>query len=329
MPLLDCAVLLKEAKASKMKILAEAFVKHAIPLIDASRVQEAFLEQIKLTSKPELVIFSYKTTEITVEGNTIAEGSLSGRTVASMAYEFCDKLPCGTPIGKAMSGFAACELLGMVLGPNIHVSKRFKCRNEDHPQWLGYTSEIVAQFQERPVKRSASALAWWPEAFLKELMPQKKEIVWTRGADGMMRCPNGGINLEDARTNMLWQTGLPPECVPGNLTNPIGPPPPLERVGATAGEEPVISGLARRLFSMPRSTAPGATASTVELPTMARPFLPLECLGAGLNPDERHDDTCTFCGEMETDCGGDHGDEMRDIGRMEERYERRGRHRTY
>jgi hypothetical protein len=111
----------------------------------------------------------------------------------------------------------------------------------------------------------------------------------------------------------------------------LGPPPPLERVGATAGEEPVISGLARRLFSMPRSTAPGATASTVELPTMARPFpfLPLECLGAGLNPEERADDKCTFCGEMERDCGGDHGDEMRDIGRMEDRYERRGRNRKY
>lgn len=314
MPLLDCAALLKESKASKTKVLAEAFVKHAIPMIDVAKLQEAFIQQIKTSSKPELPIFAYKTTEITVDGSEAAEGNLSGQTVASVAYEFCDKLPCGTPIGKAVSGWAACELLGAVLGPNIHVSKRFKSRVEDHPQWLGYTCDIVASFQEKPVKRSATGLAWWPEAFLNELITKmachegttfdeeggndvmpvyrkcpcyicrlKKEatsddgatrIVWTRGADGMMRCPNGGINLEDARTNMLWQTGLPPELVPG---------PPLERVGTG---EPVISGLARRLFSMPRSTAPHA-ASTVELPTMARPFLPLECLGAGLNPEER------------------------------------------
>ena len=306
MPLLDCAALLKESKASKAKVLAEAFVKYAIPMIDASRVQEAFVQQIKLTSKPELPIFAYKTTEISVDGSTIAEDSLSGQTVASVAYDFCDKLPCGTPIGKAMSGFAACELLGMVLGPNIHVKTRFKSRDEDHPQWLGYTSDIVASFQEKPVKRSASALAWWPEAFLNELMPQKKEVVWTRGADGMMRCPGGGLNLQDARTNMLWQTRLD-----------IGPPPPLERVGTG---EPVISGLARRLFSMPRSTAPGAQEDGAP---PARPFLPLECLGAGLNPEERDDQKCTFCGEMERECGGDHVDEMRDIERMECRYEKR------
>ena len=34
------------------------------------------------------------------------------------------------------------------------------------------------------------------------------------------------------------------------------------------------------------------------------------------------DDVCTFCGDMERECGGDHGDEMRDIQR---RYSRSGR----
>ena len=219
MPLLDCAALLNESKKVKTKVLAEAFVKHAIPLNDATRLQEAFVEQIKKSSNPELPIFAYKTTEITVDGSTIAEDSLSGQTVASMAYEFCDKLPCGTPIGKAVFGWAACELLGMVLGPNIHVSKRFKCRNEDHPQWLGYTCDIVASFQEKPVKRSATGLQWWPEAFLNKLIlsqleppplepcatgKEDEQVVWTRGADGMMRCPNGGINLQDPRTHWLW-----------------------------------------------------------------------------------------------------------------------------
>ena len=234
MPLLDCALMLKESKKVKTKLLAEAFVKHAIPLIDVARLQEAFVQEIKKSSKPELPIFAYKTTEITVDGNEAAEDSLSGQTVASVAYEFCDKLPCGTPIGKATTGFAACELLGMVLGPNIHVSKRFKCRNEDHPQWLGYTTDIVASFQEKPVKRSASGLAWWPEAFLNGLLPQKKEplatgeedgqIVWTRGPDGMMRCPGGGINLQDARTHWLWSTSID-----------IGPHP-LERVNTCVGD---------------------------------------------------------------------------------------------
>jgi len=244
--MLDCTVLLKESKASKAKVLAEAFVKHVIPLIDASKLQDAFLQQIKASSKPELPVFSYKTTEITVDGSTIAEDSLSGQTVASMAYDFCDKLPCGTTIGKAVSGFAACELLGMVLGPNIHVKTRFNCRNEDHPQWLGYTSEIVAQFQEKPVKRSASGLAWWPEAFLNELItaargrderssesllttgasPQEchpsEGVVWTRDADGVMRCPGNGMDLRDPRTNALWLSGLASDA-PKDQTVPGGP----------------------------------------------------------------------------------------------------------
>jgi hypothetical protein len=352
MSLLDCAALLKESKISKTKMLAEAFVKHAIPLIDATRLQEAFVQQIKISLKPELPIFAYKTTEITVNGSTIADDSLCGQTVASMAYEFCDKLPCGTPIGKAISGWSACELLGMVLGPNIHVKTRFKCRNEDHPQWLGYTADIVASFQEKPVKRSATGLAWWPDTFLKELiaptggrpfqqlerssesllnalltasaLPQERSgsegVVWTRGADGMMRCPGGGMNLQDPRTNMLWQTRLD-----------IAPPPPFERAGATAEDYPAMSGLARRLFSIPCSTA-----SYIYTPSPADamgPPPPLERVGATAGDQdesaieyaesdedtnaylERHaeDRKCTFCGLMESDCGGDHVDEMRDI----------------
>ena len=35
----------------------------------------------------------------------------------------------------------------------------------------------------------------------------------------------------------------------------------------------------------------------------------------------RQDSKCTFCGDMESECGGDHGDEMRDIQRE---YTRRG-----
>jgi hypothetical protein len=31
--------------------------------------------------------------------------------------------------------------------------------------------------------------------------------------------------------------------------------------------------------------------------------------------DEREDYVCTFCGAMDSECGGDHGDEMRDIQR--------------
>ena len=37
--------------------------------------------------------------------------------------------------------------------------------------------------------------------------------------------------------------------------------------------------------------------------------------------EERADALCTFCGEMERECGGDHGDEMRDIGREHNRDE--------
>jgi hypothetical protein len=33
----------------------------------------------------------------------------------------------------------------------------------------------------------------------------------------------------------------------------------------------------------------------------------------------RQDSKCTFCGAMESDCGGDHGDEMRDIMREHRR----------
>jgi len=319
MPLLDCDALLKESKTSKMKVLAEAFVKHVIPMIDGSRVQEAFVQQIKVTSKPELVLFSYKTTEITVDGNEAAEDSLSGQTVASMAYEFCDKLPCGTPIGKAMSGFAACELLGMILGPNIHVKTRFKSRGEDHPQWLGYTSEIVASFQEKPVKRSASGLAWWPETFLKELITStagattqqferssesllnallatdaspesnSEDVVWTRDADGVMRCPGNGMDLRDPRTNALWQCGL----------------------ASDAPKEQTVPGGARRFFSIERDRRAVLRCSRPDPILDFKHNSRTQKLPHGTYLDERDDQKCTYCGQMESDCGGDHGDDMR------------------
>ena len=303
MPLLDCAALLKESKASKAKVLAEAFVKHAIPMIDVAGLQEAFIQKIKTSSKPEVPIFAYKTTEITVDGNEPAEDSFSGQTVASMAYEFCDKLPCGTPIGKAISGFAACELLGMVLGPNIYIKTRFLSSDQDHPQWVGYTNDIVASFQEKPVKRSATGLAWWPEAFLNELMPQK-------------------------------------DVVPGTLANPIGPPPPLERVGATAGDEPTKPPSVWNTtdcgechgedFSLEKGYVFSEAwyTSTSRLKYYVRPEFVTENLeqleqmvaeehaarsSAKVDSylDERPDMKCTYCGEMYSVCGGDHGDDMR------------------
>ena len=53
-----------------------------------------------------------------------------------------------------------------------------------------------------------------------------------------------------------------------------------------------------------------------------RPPSPVERIGATAGDDERPDMKCTFCGEMDSECGGDHGDEMREIGRMEEKYSR-------
>ena len=44
-----------------------------------------------------------------------------------------------------------------------------------------------------------------------------------------------------------------------------------------------------------------------------RPPPPVERIGATAGDDERPDAKCTFCGEMESECGGDHGDEMREI----------------
>lgn len=281
MPLLDCDALVKQSKMSKTKLLAEAFVKHAIPMIDASKLQESFLEQIKTTSKPELVIFSYKTTEITVDGSTIAEDSLTGQKVSTVCYEFCDKLPCGTPIGKAVTGFAACELLGMLLGPNIHVNQRFKSRDEDHPQWLGYTSEIVAHFQEKPVKRSSTSLAWWPEDVLKQLLPQQAQ------AQPQAQQPQQAEECKDIAERMI-QAGIlytthslvANEAARLRDLTALGPPPPLERVGATA-----------------------------------------DSYDAYL--DERPDEKCTYCGEMDSVCGGDHGDDMRYEQKL---YDRRGQY---
>ena len=252
MPLLDCNALLQFSKDSEVKVLAEAFVKHVLPLIDPY-LQERFVEQIKATSKPELIIFSYKATHILTDPSAIPEDTFTGKKVSTICYEFCDKLPCGTPIRKALSGWASCELLGMVLGANIHVRKQFRSQDEEHLDWTGCTFDLIAEFQKNPVKRSSSGLQWWPEAFLNELISKKDstreppplatgkeddQVIWTRGTDGLMRSPGGGINLQDARTHWLWSTR-----------------------------------------------------------------------------DERDYQKCTFCGEMERECGGDHVDEMRYIER--------------
>ena len=34
-------------------------------------------------------------------------------------------------------------------------------------------------------------------------------------------------------------------------------------------------------------------------------------LASGTYLDERPDEECTYCGKMDSDCGGDHGDDMR------------------
>jgi hypothetical protein len=59
--------------------------------------------------------------------------------------------------------------------------------------------------------------------------------------------------------------------------------------------------------SIPRNTA-----GTVEKPSL--PYSPAPGaieLPWGTYLDERPDEECTYCGKMESDCGGDHGDDMR------------------
>ena len=224
MPFVDCEKLLQAKKLMQPKVLAEALVNHVLPkVVD---LENKFLERINKGLSAEVPIFTYQSTELLINGSTPVERFFidtvaPSRTVASLAYEVCDRLPCGTAIGKAVAGWAGLELLSTALGPNIRV---YKQRGEKFTinccaEFDAYSYTLIARLENKPLKRSGNALAWWPHA--------------------------DRLTVEDGR--VVWPTPEPP------------------------------------------------TETTVEL-----------------YDDDRYDDhTCTYCGEMESICGGDHGDDMR------------------
>lgn len=227
MPIIDCEKLLLAKKQMQPKILAEALVNHILPkLVD---LENQFLERINKGLSAEVPIFSYQSTELLVNGSTSIESFFidrigPSRTVASLAYEACDHLPCGTAIGKAVSSWTALELLSTAIGPNIRV---YKQRGEKSwsccAEFDTYFYSLVARLEDKPLERSPLAVQLWPNA---------EQI-----------CVRDGVVCWDAPVEIC----------------------------------------------------------TEEF-------------------DERQDEKCTFCGQMDSECGGDHGDEMREIMRA-----RRGR----
>ena len=219
MPIIDCAYLLQAKKQMEPKLHAEAFVNHVLPKVAEMDLQDKMLALIKKGRTVEVPIFTYHTTRLLADPNSIAEGFFA--KVSTLARECCDHLPCGMPIGKAASGWAGLELLGTAIGPNIRVIKKEEII-DTHLSFNVVEVTLVAILQQKPLKRSDRAIEWWPHA----------------------------AKITVSESNVIW------------------------------------------------------------------PF-------EGVVYDERDDQECTFCGEMERECGGDHADEMRDIGRMEDLYETR------
>jgi len=256
MPIVDCEKLLQAKKLMQPKVLAEALVNHVLPkVVD---LEKEFLERINKGLPAEVPIFTYQSTELLVNGSTRVEG-FTNATVASRAHDDCDCLPCGTAIGKAVSGWAALELLSTALGPNIRVYTVLGEMVDSCAYYRVHMFTLVARLENKPLKRSGSALAWWPHA--DRLTVENGKVVW-----------------------------------------PASAPVPLP-----ATDE-------RALRRAERNAA-----SEVAPPTeMAAD------IAAGIYDDDdgRYDDhECSYCGEMESICGGDHGDDMR----WEQLERRRGR----
>ena len=183
MPLVDCKKLLEAKKLMQPKLLAEALVNHVLPKVAALDLEKEFLQRINKGLSAEVPIFDYQATELMVNGSTSVERFFintvaPSRTVASLAYEVCDRLPCGTTIGKAVSGWAALELLSTAIGPNIRV---YKHRGEKitincSPEFDAYFYTLVARLENKPLTRSFNALQWWPHA--DRLTVEDGKVVW-------------------------------------------------------------------------------------------------------------------------------------------------------
>ena len=271
MPLVDCEKLLQAKKLMQPKVLAEALVNHVLPkVVD---LEKEFLERINKGLPAEVPIFTYQSTELLVNGSTPIEGFFintvsPSRTVASLAYDVCDRLPCGTTIGKAVAGWAALELLSTALGPNIRVYKHRgeKCDYNSRPEFNAYFYTLVARLEKKPLTRSLNALTWWPHA--DRLTVENGKVVWP-----------------DASAALPAAAPLP------------------------ANDERAL----RRAERLKAEVA-HPTEMTADIATEIYD-----------DDDDRYDDQeCTYCGEMESICGGDHGDDMR-----WEQLQRRSRGRSF
>jgi len=174
MPIINCTKLLQAKKAIEPKVHAEAFVNHVLPKVVELDLEANLLTCIKRGLPAEVPIFTYNTTKLLVNGSSIPYGF--GVTVAEEAYQSCDCLPCGTTIGKALSGWAALELLSMTLGPNIRVYKKEGVLIETRPTFTISKVTLIARFENKSLKRSTSAVKWWPNAGQVTVMDNK--VVW-------------------------------------------------------------------------------------------------------------------------------------------------------
>ena len=208
MPLVDCSYLLQAKKQMEPKLHAEAFVNHVLPKVAEMDLQNKMLALIKEGLPVEVPIFTYLTTRLLADPNSIPEGF--NTKVSTLAREYCDHLPCGLAIGKAVAGWVALSLLGTAIGDSILVTKKRE-EFDKHTSFVVMKVILIATIQEKPLKRYPLSLEWWPLA--------------------------DRITVIDGK--VIW---------PSEDTY-----------------------------------------------------------------EERPDEKCTFCGEMYSECGGDHGDEMRDI----------------
>ena len=167
--------------------------------------------------------------------------------------------------------------------------------------------------------------------------------------DQLLRCVQTVEIIDSEGVKKKVKTGEGEERYELGPGETLAPPPPLERVGATAGEqESQTTWRPHRLFAIQRDRrsalslctrgpnppleSAGATAGT-DLPKCRycgemhdyddhEPWKYCPCTFCGKRYEEcmyscvgndMRDEKCTFCGEMESECGGDHSSEQRYI----------------
>ena len=222
MPILDCAALVQANKSLESKRLIKAFINHALPSVERLNLQAKFQDLMAKDLPTEVEIYSYAAVALKMDGSTMVHHCdnlfLQQGTdrplvkLATAAYQHCSKMPCGTPVNKAVTSDSL-KLLAVILGPNVQVYKKYQ-DHWDAEYWTHQRVSIMAIFRTKPFNQSQ----------IKEMFPEADQISvidgvvsWTKpsvplvpqstgweGMDGSPLCAECGHTQDRCDCDRFW-----------------------------------------------------------------------------------------------------------------------------